>query len=134
MFHAPRLAPGLNLGVAGAALAATLASWVSAVMLVGLMFKKRLLRAADLATRPEWEEVVPYLSQGLMLAFRMILTMGAPGLGSGRGLGARGWGWIGPIVACEAAPASTHHSPYSWRLGGGDGFKVHTGLEQGTTS
>lgn len=32
------------MGVAGAALAATLASWVSAAMLVGLLFKKKLLR------------------------------------------------------------------------------------------
>jgi hypothetical protein len=60
-------------------------------MLVGLMFRKRLLRLPDLLTRPAWEEVVPYLSQGVMLAFRMILTMGGFGFG---GLGACGaWGF-----------------------------------------
>ena len=35
---------GLGMGVRGAALAATLASWVSAAMLVGLLFRKKLLR------------------------------------------------------------------------------------------
>lgn len=67
---------GLNLGVAGAALAATLASWVSAAMLVGLLFKKKLLYPADAARRPDWSEVRPYVSQGLVLAFRMVVTFG----------------------------------------------------------
>lgn len=68
--------PGLHLGVGGAALAASLASWVSAVMLVGLLFKKKLLKLSDAVRQPKWEEVHPYLYNGAVLAFRMIITFG----------------------------------------------------------
>lgn len=68
--------PGLNLNVYGAGLAATLSTWVSCVVLIGLMLKRGVLHPTDLAKPPTKEEVVPYLWKGAVLAFRMIVTMG----------------------------------------------------------
>ena len=67
---------GLNWGVWGAALAATISQWVSCVLLVSLMFERRLLGLRDLMLPPQWHEVVPYLWKGAVLAFRMIITFG----------------------------------------------------------
>jgi Na+-driven multidrug efflux pump len=68
---------GLNMGVAGAALAATLASWVSAAILVSLLVRKRLLRPKDALVPPAWREVRPYAVEGSVLALRMVITFGA---------------------------------------------------------
>eukprot|EP00882_Tetradesmus_deserticola_P004741 GHRQ01004996.1.p1 GENE.GHRQ01004996.1~~GHRQ01004996.1.p1 ORF type:complete len:364 (+),score=144.71 GHRQ01004996.1:1474-2565(+) len=67
---------GFKWGVAGAALAATISQWVSCVMLLSLMFRRQLLRAADLLQPPRWHEVVPYLWKGAVLALRMVVTFG----------------------------------------------------------
>lgn len=60
----------------GAGLAATLSTWVSCAILIGLMFQRRVVLVADLAAPPQRAEVVPYLWKGAVLAFRMIVTFG----------------------------------------------------------
>jgi len=67
---------GLNLNVYGAGLAATLSTWVSCIILIGLMLKRQVLHPADLAKPPTVDEVVPYLWKGAVLAFRMTVTFG----------------------------------------------------------
>lgn len=67
---------GMNWGVWGAGLAATISQWVSCTILVTLMFHRKLLSTADLVLPPQWQEVVPYLWKGAVLAFRMLVTFG----------------------------------------------------------
>ncbi|KAF8061355.1 DTX44 [Scenedesmus sp. PABB004] len=67
---------GLDLGVWGAGLAATISQWVSCAMLLGLMLRRGLLHPGDLAQPPRWGEVAPYLWKGAVLAFRMVVTFG----------------------------------------------------------
>lgn len=57
-------------------MAATLSTWVSCSILIGLMLKRQVLHPSDLAKPPTVDEVVPYLWKGAVLAFRMIVTFG----------------------------------------------------------
>eukprot|EP00879_Flechtneria_rotunda_P008430 GHRR01008831.1.p1 GENE.GHRR01008831.1~~GHRR01008831.1.p1 ORF type:complete len:403 (+),score=118.67 GHRR01008831.1:1447-2655(+) len=67
---------GFDWGVWGAGMAATLSLWLSTCVLIGLMFKHKLLHLSDVLQPPKLHEVVPYLWKGLVLALRMVVTYG----------------------------------------------------------
>ncbi|KAJ9521328.1 hypothetical protein QJQ45_001287 [Haematococcus lacustris] len=64
-------------GVAGAALAVTLAQASSATALCGLLVAKGMLQLKDLLAPPAWSSVSPLLRRGSVLALRNIISMGA---------------------------------------------------------
>jgi len=67
---------GLDWGVWGAGLAATISQWASSLLLISLLFRRKLLQAAQLLQPPQAHEVVPYIWKGLVLALRMVITFG----------------------------------------------------------
>ena len=67
---------GLNLGVVGAALAAVIGQWVSASILVVLLVRRKLMNVSDMMPLPSYAEVAPYIFDGTVLAFRMVVTFG----------------------------------------------------------
>ncbi|GFH16893.1 multidrug and toxic compound extrusion protein, partial [Haematococcus lacustris] len=62
-------------GVAGAALAITLAQASSAAALCSLLVVKGMLQLKDLVTPPSWGSVTPLLRRGAVLGLRNAINM-----------------------------------------------------------
>ncbi|GFH15941.1 multidrug and toxic compound extrusion protein, partial [Haematococcus lacustris] len=82
-------------GVAGAALAVTLAQASSATALCGLLVAKGMLQLKDLLAPPAWSSVSPLLRRGSVLALRNIISMVFQ------------WGVAGAALAVTLAQASS---------------------------
>jgi hypothetical protein len=69
---------GLQLGVMGAAMATSIAQWVSFATLLGMLIKGGRVRVPDLMRPPPLAEVLPLLRSGMLLSGRTIVSFGAP--------------------------------------------------------